>query len=221
VLATLYEAKDRLPDLLALRRDELRLAEDEPTRIELRLEIARKLSELEARGGQQELLLLNLRAEPGHGPTLDAITTLLDARGRLIASSTATTLMHSASLRESLHALLIDVPVATMQHGDVFAQNDPFNGGIHANDIAVLRPVFGPDGSGPHYFAGTIIHVADIGGGYAGGVAATAQDMFAEGVIIPLNVSVGWASYPADGFGAGELTHAAMRAMRREKGERG
>jgi len=82
VLATLYEAKDRLPDLLALRRDELRLAEDEPTRIELRLEIARKLSELEARGGQQELLLLNLRAEPGHGPTLDAITTLLDVRGR-------------------------------------------------------------------------------------------------------------------------------------------
>ena len=101
--------------------------------------------------------------------------------GRLIASSTATTLMHSASLRESLRALLIDIPLATMQQGDVFAQNDPFKGGIHANDIAVLRPVFAADGSGPHYFAGTIIHVADIGGGYAGGVAATAQDMFAEG----------------------------------------
>jgi diguanylate cyclase (GGDEF)-like protein len=43
----------------------------------------------------------------------------------------------------------------------------------------------------------------------------------AEGVIIPLIGSVGWASYPADGFGAGELAHAAMRAMRREKGERG
>lgn len=82
VLATLYEAKDRLPDLLALRRDELKLAEDEPTRIELRLEIARKLSELETRGGQQELLMQNLRAQPGHGPTLDALTTLLDARGR-------------------------------------------------------------------------------------------------------------------------------------------
>jgi N-methylhydantoinase B len=110
---------------------------------------------------------------------------VLDARGRLVASSTATTLMHSASLRESLRALLIDIPLETMQPGDVFAQNDPFKGGIHANDIAVLRPVFAVDGSGPHYFAGTIIHVADIGGGYAGGVAATAQDMFAEGVILP------------------------------------
>jgi diguanylate cyclase (GGDEF)-like protein len=42
----------------------------------------------------------------------------------------------------------------------------------------------------------------------------------AEGVIIPLNVSVGWASFPADGTGAGELAHAAVRALRREKAER-
>jgi diguanylate cyclase (GGDEF)-like protein len=42
----------------------------------------------------------------------------------------------------------------------------------------------------------------------------------AEGVIIPLNVSVGWACYPGDGLTAGELAHAALRAMRREKGER-
>ncbi|MGH7527243.1 MAG: diguanylate cyclase [Gemmatimonadales bacterium] len=39
----------------------------------------------------------------------------------------------------------------------------------------------------------------------------------AEGVIIPLHVSVGWASYPADGATAGELVHAAMRALQSEK----
>lgn len=39
----------------------------------------------------------------------------------------------------------------------------------------------------------------------------------AEGVIIPLNVSVGWAAFPADGTSAGELAHAAVRALRREK----
>ena len=42
----------------------------------------------------------------------------------------------------------------------------------------------------------------------------------AEGVIIPLNVSVGWAAHPADGTTAGELAHAAMRALRREKTEK-
>ena len=42
----------------------------------------------------------------------------------------------------------------------------------------------------------------------------------AEGVIIPLNVSVGWASHPADGTTAGELAHAALRALRKEKSEK-
>jgi diguanylate cyclase (GGDEF)-like protein len=42
----------------------------------------------------------------------------------------------------------------------------------------------------------------------------------AEGVIIPLHVSVGWACYPAHGTSAGELVHAAVRAMQREKGEK-
>ena len=115
----------------------------------------------------------------------DSSAAVLDATGRLVTQSTATTLMHAASLRESLRALLREIPADTMHHGDVFAQNDPFKGGIHANDIAVLRPVFGADGAGPYYFAGTIIHVADLGGGYAGGVAATAQDMFAEGMNLP------------------------------------
>lgn len=39
----------------------------------------------------------------------------------------------------------------------------------------------------------------------------------AEGVIIPLAISVGWAVYPADGTTAGELVHAAAMAVRREK----
>jgi GGDEF domain-containing protein len=39
----------------------------------------------------------------------------------------------------------------------------------------------------------------------------------AEGVIIPTNVSVGWATFPADGTTAGEMAHAAVKALRREK----
>ena len=41
----------------------------------------------------------------------------------------------------------------------------------------------------------------------------------AEGVIIPLHVSLGWATHPTDGTTAGELAHAAMRALRKEKAE--
>ena len=42
----------------------------------------------------------------------------------------------------------------------------------------------------------------------------------AEGVIIPLHVSVGWSCYPAHGASAGELVHSAVRAMQREKSEK-
>jgi diguanylate cyclase (GGDEF)-like protein len=41
-----------------------------------------------------------------------------------------------------------------------------------------------------------------------------------EGVIIPLHVSVGWACFPGHGTSAGELVHAAVRSMQREKGEK-
>jgi diguanylate cyclase (GGDEF)-like protein len=43
----------------------------------------------------------------------------------------------------------------------------------------------------------------------------------AEGVIIPLHVSVGAACFPADGASAGDLVHVAVRAMQREKAEKG
>jgi diguanylate cyclase (GGDEF)-like protein len=42
----------------------------------------------------------------------------------------------------------------------------------------------------------------------------------AEGVIIPLHVSVGWACFPSHGSTAGELIHAAVRAMQSEKEEK-
>ncbi len=41
-----------------------------------------------------------------------------------------------------------------------------------------------------------------------------------EGVIIPLHVSVGWSCFPTDGTAAGELTHAAVRALQRDKSEK-
>jgi len=113
----------------------------------------------------------------------DACAALLDAQGRLVAQSASTSLMHGASLRCSLPSLIEDHPLATMRPGDVFAMNDPFRGGIHANDIVIFRPIFVDDR--PRWFGGTLIHVADVGGSAAGGLAAVANDTFAEGLLLP------------------------------------
>jgi N-methylhydantoinase B len=113
----------------------------------------------------------------------DAAAAVLDAGGRLIGHSASTSLAHSASLRCTLPFVLEAHPCQSMAPGDVYLTNDVYRGGIHANDLILFRPVF-VDG-GPAYFTGTLIHVADLGGQSAGGIAATADEVFLEGLQLP------------------------------------
>ncbi|MBW8483720.1 hydantoinase B/oxoprolinase family protein [Actinomadura parmotrematis] len=113
----------------------------------------------------------------------DAAAAILDARGRLVAHSLSTALIQCASLRSALPHLLKAHPAAAMRPGDVFVLNDVYQGGIHANDLLVFRPVF-VDGA-PAYFTGTLIHVADLSGLSAGGMASDATDVYLEGLQLP------------------------------------
>jgi N-methylhydantoinase B len=113
----------------------------------------------------------------------DASAAVLDARGRLIAHSMATTLMNSMALKVALPELIRDVPQETMRPGDVYVLNDAYRGGVHTNDLLVYRPVF--VGDRPAYFAATMIHVSDLGGLSAGGMAPLATDIFLEGLQLP------------------------------------
>src|SRR5918995_182238 len=88
----------------------------------------------------------------------DACAAVLDPSGRLVAQSTATSLMHGSSIRSSFPFLVAEIPLDTMRDGDVYVQNDPYKGGIHANDLIVLKPVF--DGDHLMFFTATLIHVA-------------------------------------------------------------
>ncbi|MEV4472973.1 hydantoinase B/oxoprolinase family protein [Nonomuraea salmonea] len=113
----------------------------------------------------------------------DASAAILDVRGRLIAHSMATTLMNSMALKVALPELLRDFPPETMTPGDVYALNDAYRGGVHTNDLLVYRPVF-VDGV-PAYLTATMIHVSDLGGLSAGGMAPLATDIFLEGLQLP------------------------------------
>ena len=113
----------------------------------------------------------------------DAAGAPLDAAGRLVAQSAATSVMHSASLRSGLQSILEEIALDELRPGDVLACNDPYRGGIHANDIMVLRPVFAENRV--RWFGGTLIHVADMGGSAVGGLGSLAGDTYAEGVLLP------------------------------------
>ncbi len=113
----------------------------------------------------------------------DASAALLDRRGRLVSQSMATTLLHSASLRCSLPAVIESFPLSTMRDGDVYCMNDVYRGGIHANDILVFKPIFAA--GVPQWFAATLIHILDLGGSAAAGVSALATDIYQEGLQLP------------------------------------
>lgn len=113
----------------------------------------------------------------------DASAAILDKSGRLIAHSMATTLMNSMALSVAVPYLLADHPLDTMRPGDVFATNDAYKGGIHTNDLLIFRPVF--VAGEVQYFTATLIHVSDIGGASAGGMASLATEIFLEGLQLP------------------------------------
>ncbi|WP_420639222.1 hydantoinase B/oxoprolinase family protein [Candidatus Poriferisocius sp.] len=113
----------------------------------------------------------------------DSTAAVFDHRGRFIAQSMGAPLMHLASLRPSLGAVLEDFPPDRMADGDIYAANDPYRGGIHSNDVMIFRPVF-IDGR-LAFFTSALLHVADLGGMAAGGLPANATDMFQEGLVLP------------------------------------
>jgi len=81
-LGGLYRTSDRLPELLMLLRHELGRDPSRERKIELRLEVVGVLGEMEARGGRLESLEANLEEQPGHPPTLEAITEFLAGKAR-------------------------------------------------------------------------------------------------------------------------------------------
>lgn len=67
--------------------------------------------------------------------------------------------------------------------GDVIVINDPYAGGTHLNDVAVIYPVFVNDLL--VLFPAIRAHWADVGGMTPGSLSGTSTEIFQEGVRIP------------------------------------
>jgi tetratricopeptide (TPR) repeat protein len=76
-LGGLYRDAGRLPELFALRAEELALGPDADRRLALRLEMAELLDEIEKQQGRVKVLVANLTEIPGHPESIDLLTRLL------------------------------------------------------------------------------------------------------------------------------------------------
>jgi len=112
----------------------------------------------------------------------DASCALMNARGEVVAQHVVLPL-HIGAFPACCAAVIREFG-DTIQEGDAFLINHPYQGGSpHAPDIAVITPVFW---DGERFgFCGSIAHKSDIGGPVPGSCSGQARETFNEGLHLP------------------------------------
>ncbi|GGF50544.1 methylhydantoinase [Azorhizobium oxalatiphilum] len=114
----------------------------------------------------------------------DHSTAIADAQGRLIVQAEMALPIHLASMR-GLMTTLIERFGNDISPGDIFIANDPHvAGGTHLPDINLAMPVF--DGERLIGFVANIIHHADVGGAAVGSMSGGLNEIYKEGLRIPI-----------------------------------
>jgi 5-oxoprolinase (ATP-hydrolysing) len=110
---------------------------------------------------------------------LDFSCAVFDAEGGLIANAPHMP-VHLGSMGESVRTIL-RLRRETMREGDVFALNNPYNGGTHLPDVTTVMPVF-HEGQ-LIFFTAARAHHADIGGITPGSMPPDSRHIDEEGVL--------------------------------------
>jgi N-methylhydantoinase B len=112
---------------------------------------------------------------------MDFSAALCDANGETVAQA-VTVPFHLGAVPHALDTLRAKWG-DRMAPGDVFVMNDPFDGGIHLQDIFVFKPVFLDEELVG--FATTTAHHGDVGGRLPGSAACDNTEIFQEGIRLP------------------------------------
>jgi N-methylhydantoinase B len=112
---------------------------------------------------------------------MDFSAAICDPNGETVAQG-VTVPFHLGSVPHAMSTLLAKWGDG-LRPGDVFVMNDPFDGGIHLQDIFVFKPVF--FGERLIGFATTTAHHGDVGGRLPGSSACDNTEIFQEGIRLP------------------------------------
>lgn len=113
----------------------------------------------------------------------DCSAGLFDRAGEVIAQATALPAQLGV-LPPAVRRVITEFPPEAMAEGDVFILNDPYDGGTHLPDIALIAPIL--QGGAVVAFAACIAHHQDVGGKTPGSLPTDATDIFQEGLRIPV-----------------------------------
>lgn len=113
---------------------------------------------------------------------LDASAAIFDKFGRNIAQAAAIPI-HLGCMIPAVERIVADYSEQEIDPGDVFILNDPYAGGTHLPDIAIIKPVF-LEGE-LFAFTVTMSHHQEMGGKSPGSLPTDATEIFQEGLQIP------------------------------------
>jgi len=139
-------------------------------------------NKLEGIANEMQHSLLRSAFSPIVKEGLDASASLFTLGGETLAQSISIPI-HLGTLIPIVGEILKRNPVETLAEGDIFIMNDPYLGGTHLPDIAIIMPVF-VDGRLLGLSA-TMAHHQDVGGMTPGSVPTNATEIFQEGIRIP------------------------------------
>ena len=111
---------------------------------------------------------------------LDFSCAVFDPEGRLVANAPHMP-VHLGSMGESVRTIL-GSRRDRMGPGDVYALNNPYNGGTHLPDVTVVMPVF-DEGGRLLFVTASRAHHADIGGTTPGSMPPDSTSIEQEGVL--------------------------------------
>ena len=112
---------------------------------------------------------------------LDFACGILTPEGELVAQMNGITLF-TGTFGMQVKSLLRQF-AGDIHPGDILLTNDPFAGGTHACDFAIVRPVF--IAGALTAFAINVAHYLDVGGAAPGSVPPDATSVFQEGLRLP------------------------------------
>jgi N-methylhydantoinase B len=137
---------------------------------------------LEGIANEMQSTLLRSSFSPIVKEGLDASASLFTPDGTTLAQSCSIPI-HLATLIPAVAEVLKSYPLDAMAEGDAYILNDPYHGGTHLPDIAVIMPVIHRGKA--IALSGAMTHHQDIGGMSAGSVPTNATEIYQEGLRIP------------------------------------
>ncbi len=115
--------------------------------------------------------------------SMDYSTGMCDRHGRIIAHG-MTMALHLGSFPDAMQRLVAETRETT-HPGDIFVFNDPYvAGGMHLPDVYIVKPMF--VAGELEGYACTLVHQTDMGGLAPGSTAVYAQEIYQEGLRIPI-----------------------------------